>query len=200
MNDDAPFRMLLIVGFAVVLPIMLYHRIKAHRPEPLDRRQEGLFVLATLRPIGVTFMIGSIVYMVNPARMAWSEVWLPAWLRWVGLGLLPLLAGLLFWTLHSLGTNLTDTVVTRKEHTLVVRGPYHWVRHPFYCCIGLLIVAVSLVAANWFLMITGALTLAVMVVRTSTEEAKLVARFGDDYRRYMASTNRFVPTLRKGGR
>ena len=196
MNDDAPFRMLMIAGLAVVFSIMLYHRIKAHRPEPLDRRQEGLFVLATLRPIGITFMIGVIIYLVNPARMAWSEVALPAGIRWAGLALLPVSAGLLFWTLHSLGTNLTDTVVTRKEHTLVVRGPYHWVRHPFYCCVGLLIAATSLAAANWFLMVTGVLVLALLVVRTPTEEARLVARFGDDYRRYMDVTNRFLPTLR----
>ena len=196
MNDDEPFRMLLAAGLAALFPIVLYHRIKAHRPEPLDRRQEGPFVLATLRPLGITFMICVILYLVNPARMAWSAFALPAWVRWAGLCLLPPCGVLLFWTLRSLGTNLTDTVVTRKVHTLVVRGPYRWVRHPFYCSVGLMILAASLVAANWFLMITGALALAVMVVRTPTEEAKLVERFGDDYRRYMDATNRFMPTLR----
>ena len=103
---------------------------------------------------------------------------------------------LLFWTLHTLGRNLTDTVVTRKEHTLVVRGPYRWVRHPFYCCVALVILSMSLIAANWFLMVTGPIALAMLVVRTPIEEAKLVERFGDDYRRYMARTNRFIPTLR----
>jgi len=39
------------------------------------------------------------------------------------------------------------------------------------------------------------ITLAMLVVRTPIEEAKLVERFGDDYRRYMARTNRFIPTL-----
>ena len=197
MNDEETFRALLVVGLVAVFPIAVYHRIKAHTREPLDRRQEGLFVLATLRPIGLTFMISVIVYAVSPARMAWSAVALPAWIRWVGLGLLAASGALLFWTLRSLGTNLTDTVVTRKEHTLVVRGPYALVRHPFYCSVALLILSTSLVAANWFLMVTGALALALLVLRTPTEEAKLVARFGDDYRRYMARTNRFIPI---GGR
>ncbi len=196
MNEVEPFRRLLIVALAALFPVMLYHRIKAHRPEPLDRRQEGLLVLATLRPIGLTFMACLILYLVNPARMAWSEFPLPAWARWTGLGLMPACFVLLLWTLRTLGTNLTDTVVTRRQHTLVVRGPYRWVRHPFYCAVGLMILAASLVAANWFLMTTGALALAIMVIRTPTEEAKLVERFGDDYRTYMARTNRFVPTLR----
>jgi len=45
--------------------------------------------------------------------------------------------GLLIWTLRTLGANLTDTVITRKEHTLVTSGPYRWVPHPFYDAVGL---------------------------------------------------------------
>jgi protein-S-isoprenylcysteine O-methyltransferase Ste14 len=196
MADDQTFRTLLLIGIATTLPIMAYHRFKAHTSEPLDRRQEGWLVLATVRPIGIAFMIALIVYAVNPARMAWAAMPLPAWIRWAGFGVLIASNALLFWTLHTLGRNLTDTVVTRKVHTLVVRGPYRWVRHPFYCSIALLILSMSLITANWFLMATGPVALAMLIVRTPIEEAKLVERFGDDYRRYMARTNRFIPTLR----
>ena len=194
MADDRMFRMLLLVGIAGVLPIIAYHRIKAHTRERLDRRQEGWVVLATVRPIGIAFMIGVIVFAISPARMAWSALPLPVWIRWTGFGVLIASNALLLWTLHSLGPNLTDTVVTRKNHTLVVRGPYHWVRHPFYCSVALLILSTSLIAANWFLMLTGPLAMAMLIVRTPIEEAKLVERFGDDYRRYRARTNRFWPT------
>src|SRR6185295_12922725 len=98
-----------------------------------------------------------------------------------------------------LGTNLTDTVVTRKIHTLVVRGPYRWVRHPFYDAVALLLIAISLVAANWFIFATGAAVFTLLVIRVSREESSLVARFGDDYRDYMARTNRFLPTVRRTG-
>jgi protein-S-isoprenylcysteine O-methyltransferase Ste14 len=129
--------------------------------------------------------------------MAWSSLELPAWVRWIGIALLFASSPLLFWTLRSLGKNLTDTVVTRRQHTLVVRGPYAFVRHPFYCCVALLILSTSLAAANWFLMVTGSVTLTMLVVRTPIEEAKLVGRFGDDYRHYMSRTNRFVPAVRR---
>jgi protein-S-isoprenylcysteine O-methyltransferase Ste14 len=195
--DERMFRLLMIVGLAAVAPIGVYHRIKAHTSEPLDRRQEGCVVLAVLRPVGIAFMAGAIVYAVNPARMQWSSVVLPAWTRWTGVAMLFAASPLLLWTLHSLGRNLTDTVVTRNDHTLVIRGPYAFVRHPFYCCVALLIVSTSLVAANWFLMVTGAIALGMLVVRTPIEEAKLVTRFGDDYRNYMTRTNRFVPAWRR---
>jgi protein-S-isoprenylcysteine O-methyltransferase Ste14 len=200
MNQEDTFRNALIVGLLAVFPIMVYHRIKAHRSrEVLDRRQEGVFILATLRPVGLVFLVSLIVYLVNPARMAWSAIVLPAWVRWSGLGMIAMAGALLFWTLHSLGANLTDTVVTRKAHTLVVKGPYRWVRHPFYDTVGLLLLAISLAAANWFLLLIGTVVLALLILRTPREEDRLVARFGDQYRSYMANTNRFVPTI-GGGR
>lgn len=54
---DQIVRTALIVGFAVVLPVALYYRIRSQATgEPLDRRQEGLLILATLRPAGLLFM------------------------------------------------------------------------------------------------------------------------------------------------
>ena len=194
MNHDQTFSTVLLIGFLVVLPIAAYYRLKSQATgEKLDRRQEGLFMLATLRPAGLALWLGLIAYMINPSWMAWSSVPLPAWLRWTGVGIFALAGGLLFWTFRSLGSNLTDTVVTRRAHTLVTHGPYRWVRHPFYDCAALLVVATSLVASNWFLMMTGGLVLVLLVVRTRTEEEKLLARFGDAYRRYTERTGRFLP-------
>ena len=102
---------------------------------------------------------------------------------------------LLFWTFHSLGKNLTDTVVTRREHTLVTHGPYRWVRHPFYDVVFLWGLSLSLLTANWLLALLGFSAFAMMVVRTRIEEEKLVERFGDDYRSYMERTGRFLPRV-----
>lgn len=131
----------------------------------------------------------------RPAGWEGPSVPLPAWLRWTGVGIFTVAGGLLFWTFRSLGSNLTDTVVTRREHTLVTHGPYRWVRHPFYDCGALLIVASSLVVSNWFLLLTGGLVLVLLVVRTRTEEERLLARFGDAYRRYAERTGRFLPNF-----
>lgn len=194
MNDDQTFRAVLIGVFLVVLPIGLYHRLTSQATrEKLDRRQEGLFILATLRPVGMAFWLGVIAWMIDPARMAWSSVSLPTWLRWTGVGVIAIAAALLVWTFHCLGKNLTDTVVTRQQHTLVVHGPYRWVRHPFYDSAALLMLAGSLIAANWFLFVTGVVALVLVIIRTRTEEQHMVARFGDGYRAYMKRTGRFWP-------
>jgi protein-S-isoprenylcysteine O-methyltransferase Ste14 len=138
-------------------------------------------------------MVGLLAFMIDPRWMAWSSVPLPDWLRWTGVGLGVIAGGLLIWALRTLGANLTDTVVTRKKHTLVTGGPYRWVRHPFYDAVGLAILAYALAAANWFLFLTGGTALILMIVRTRTEERHLLARFGDSYRAYAEQTGRFVP-------
>jgi protein-S-isoprenylcysteine O-methyltransferase Ste14 len=198
MSADTTFRAALIVGLIVVLPFALYHRLKSQAThEPLDRRQEGVFILATLRPVGLLFWLGLIAYMVKPGSMAWSSAMLPVSLRWAGTGVSVVAAALLFWTFRSLGPNLTDTVVTRRAHTLITDGPYRWVRHPFYDSMALLILGTSLMTANWFLLLTGCVAFGLIVIRTRTEEAHLLARFGDAYRMYLTQTGRFVP--KRGG-
>jgi protein-S-isoprenylcysteine O-methyltransferase Ste14 len=99
------------------------------------------------------------------------------------------------WAQSSLGSNVTKTVVTKEEHTLVTAGPYRWIRHPLYTIGVLFFVALSLISANWYfgaVMLLGAVPL---FARTRQEEAMLIARFGDQYREYMKRTGRFLPRL-----
>lgn len=196
MPHDDTFRLVLLAGMLIVIPIAAFHRFRARRAgggEKIERRQEGLFILLTLRPVAAAGMAGLILYLVKPAWMTWSAVPLPLWLRWAGVGVGVCSALLLTWTLRHLGRNLTDTVVTRQAATLVTTGPYRWVRHPFYGAVALAVLANSLAAANWYIFATGVLLLVLLVIRTGREEANLVARFGDGYRDYMGRTGRFVP-------
>lgn len=196
MSDDVLFGRVMMAGMAAVLAVALPYRIKSWAPrERLDRRQEGVFILATLRPIAAAMWLAVFAFMINPAWLAWSSVPLPAGVRWGGAVLGALAAVTLYWTLSTLGPNLTDTVVTRRDHTLVTRGPYRWIRHPFYGSVTLLVAAVTLLSSNWFVLLMGTLVIGLLVVRTRKEEENLVARFGEEYRDYMARTGRFFPLL-----
>jgi len=197
MNQDQTFRAAMIAILLLTLPIGVYRRLKSQSTrEKLDRRQEGLFILATLRPVGMALWLGLIAWIVNPVWMNWSSVFLPTWLRWIGVGMIAIACGLLIWTLRSLGKNLTDTVVTRQRHTLVVHGPYRWVRHPFYDSAALLVVAISLTTANWFFFVSGMVLCCLLIIRSRIEEDNLVARFGNSYRAYRERTGRFLPEFR----
>src|SRR5688572_15438201 len=195
MTDDDLFRLLLLLLGVIFMPLGLYHRLRSFTDEKLDRWQEGIVILFGLRLMALVTFAGGVVWMINPEWMAWSALPLPLWLRWVGFGFAVGCGVLFVWTVHHLGKNLTDTVVTRRDSTLVTTGPYRWVRHPFYvaCLFGVL--GGSVTMANWYFLVGGGLILAFLATRTRIEEAKLIERFGDQYRDYMKRVGRFVPRL-----
>jgi protein-S-isoprenylcysteine O-methyltransferase Ste14 len=193
--DDNTFRLVLLTVIAVFAPFAVYHRLRSKTSEKLDRWQEGAFILFGLRLSAVPLFVGWVAWMIDPQWMAWSSVPLPAWLRWIGVGAFGGWGILLAWTFHNLGRNLTDTVVTRRYHTLVTTGPYRYVRHPFYLSFALAVVGGSLAMANWFILLAGALPLGFLVARTRIEEAKLAERFGAEYEEYRRRVGRFVPRL-----
>ena len=119
---------------------------------------------------------------------------MPSWLRWIGLTL-GIAALLLFvWTHRSLGANFSIEPETTAQQTLVVSGPYRWVRHPMYVAFYALHIATFLLTANGFIVVTwiGGLTL-VIGSRIQREEQMMVDRFGTDYRTYAERTARFCP-------
>jgi protein-S-isoprenylcysteine O-methyltransferase Ste14 len=196
MTLDTAFRPYVIAGFWLVILIAVPFRIRSQATrERLDRTQEGVPMMIGLRLGGLAVWSGVIAFMIDPDWMAWSSVPLPAGTRWAGVGLTLVTATLLAWTLGSLGPNLTDTVVTRGAHTLVTRGPYRWVRHPFYDCMALFVWSISLMMANWFVAVSGSLMFALLAIRSRIEEQKLLERFGEPYRAYRATTGRFLPRL-----
>jgi protein-S-isoprenylcysteine O-methyltransferase Ste14 len=189
-------RLVLLVGVVVFAPVGIYHRLRSRTDERLDRLQEGWLILLSLRLFALVFMVGLLAFLVDPGSMAWASFHLPNWARWCGAALGLATGGLLIWTFRSLGHNLTDTVVTRRDATLITHGPYRWVRHPFYTAFAMGVIANTLVTANAFLAIAGAVAFLVIVARTSIEEQKLIERFGRNYLDYMRHTGRFLPRIR----
>jgi protein-S-isoprenylcysteine O-methyltransferase Ste14 len=194
MSHETPFR---IAAACVIFGAAMtsgYRRIQAAKSgERISRKDEGKPLFLAIRLGALPMLIGMILYLVNPRLMQWSSVPLSDAARWSGVVLGAATIAFLFWTLRSLGTNLTDTVVTRQNHTLVTHGPYRWIRHPFYDCLLLLSVSLGLIAANWFIPAAGVYVFTMLAIRMSIEERKLVERFGDSYRNYMRSTGRFLP-------
>ena len=135
-------------------------------------------------------------YMLNPGWMAWSIVPLPIWVRWVGVGLGAISIPLLWWLFSAIGSNISETVLTKKEHKLVTSGPFRWVRHPLYSATILLFVSYSMIASNWWMMLFTSLGL-VMILRVviPREEEALVSQFGEAYEEYRERVGRLLPKI-----
>ena len=196
MTSEIPFRVALVVVTMLTMMVTVYHRRQAAKSgDTLSWKDEGYVFAVTLRLAGLCLWFATFGYLLFPEYFTWAAIPLPEWIRWVGVGVGALCSLLMYWTLSTLGKNLTDTVVTRKEATLVTHGPYRWVRHPFYVTAALIMTSVTVLTANWLIGLTSLIVLILLAVRTPKEEAMLVERFGDEYRNYMAKTGRFVPRI-----
>lgn len=196
MPDDNTFRLMLLLIVALFGPIAMSYRLRSQTDEKLDRWQEGVLIMTGLRLCAVPCVVGGVVWMIDSRRLAWSAIPIPVWPRWVGVAIAGCTGLLVWWTFHNLGKNLTDTVVTRRNSSLVTSGPYRYVRHPFYLAFLLGLTGSSLAMANWFILLVGFIPFGFIVARTRIEEAKLAERFGDEYRDYMQRVGRFFPRIK----
>ncbi len=194
-ETDSLFRAILAAILLPGLAAALYYRLRSHSREKLDRAQEGIPTLISLRLLGLLFWVCLFLWMANPSRFPSTRLALPLEARWFGLGLMAVSFGWISWVFRSLGSNLTDTVVTRQNAYLVTRGPYAWIRHPLYTAVLPMGAAVSLITGNAVFFLITVPVLALLVRRTDKEEAHLLARFPDAYRSYMQRTGRFLPKL-----
>ncbi|HBH50750.1 MAG TPA: hypothetical protein DDY91_02545 [Planctomycetaceae bacterium] len=200
MPDGRIFQWALAAIVGLTSGIAGWHRWRARRnDEPISPAQEGALFRGALRVAALGLWGATLGQLVVPGWCDWCRWPLPTGVRWLGV-----LAGLMgacgmHWSLASLGKNLTDTVVVRREAELVTTGAYRWVRHPYYLVAGWLMASVTLLTANWLIGLTSLAVLALLVVRTPREEAELQSRFGDAYRRYCEQTGRFVPRWRSHG-
>jgi protein-S-isoprenylcysteine O-methyltransferase Ste14 len=197
METEDYFRFVLGVVLVLTTAVTGYHRFKAAQSrEKISRKDEGALFAILLRGTGLFLFVVTGIYLVSPVSVQWAAIAIPVPIRWFGAmgGLLS--SFLMYWTLHSLGKNLTDTVVTRANATLVTQGPYRWVRHPFYFTTALVMASVTLLTANWLIGLFSIAILGMLAMRTPKEEQALIDRFGQDYIDYMKVTGRFFPRFR----
>jgi len=199
MNSELAFRIIFTVSFLITIAVLLPFRLKSQvagrkAGDRLDRAKEG--PLLFLRIPGLVLWLVVIAYMINPDWVAWAQIALPEWARWVAAGVaLFFVPPFGYWTMSSIGKNITDTVDIRTEHQLVTHGPYRWVRHPFYTLGFSMFITYSVLAANWLMLGLGALAMLYILLRLPKEEAMLIEKFGDQYLAYMKRTGRFLPRL-----
>jgi len=198
MNENI-FRILAAVILFTGIGISFYYRRKADKEtgEKISRKVDGTVLMTIIKVGGLLLWFSPLVYLINPKWMAWSKIGLPDGVRWLGVGIGVLCVAGIYWLFSSIGSGITPTSATRRDHKLVTSGPYRWIRHPLYTIGSSLFLSFGMMADNWFIAALGILTFIILAIRTPKEEANLIAKFGDEYRAYIKITGRFLPYLGK---
>ena len=191
--------------FRIILPAVIvlfaahrgYYVARHTKPEQdtLKKREEGLAsqIAGLLSVIGFVTVIA---YAANPNWMAWSNIPLPIWARWTGIGIAVLGFALLQWAQNTLGRNWSDMPRMMKEQSLITSGPYQFVRHPIYTAFIFILGSSLLISANWLIGLAWiGMTVTEVASRIGFEESLMLEYFGDEYRAYMKKTGRLFPTI-----
>src|SRR5262245_51551359 len=129
MSEEVRFA-LIALSFTFFV-VAAYYRIQSQRSgESLDRTMEGWPLLIGIRLLGLLAIASTLAWLYNPAWFEWATLPVAESVRWIGVAGFVCAAAWLLWMFHSLGRNLTDTVVTRRDATFVDHGPYRLVRNP----------------------------------------------------------------------
>ena len=107
-------------------------------------------------------------------------------------------AGLIlrWWAIITLGRFFTVDVTIEKDHELVERGPFRFVRHPSYTGVLLAFVGLALSLRNWAALLVILLPIgATFIHRMNVEEDALSRALGQRYAEYIKRTKRLVPLI-----
>ena len=145
--------------------------------------------------------VWAVFHYLSSTDLPWMYLGSPDLVRWLGLIASLAASAFLIWVFKTGGTAGAKTIVTFDDMKLATKGPYSRVRHPMYSGLFCWSITWLLFTDNW--VVGGAFAgfiVFIAIVRVRHEEGVLMEHFGDDYRRYMARTRRFLPLGSRKGR
>jgi protein-S-isoprenylcysteine O-methyltransferase Ste14 len=178
-----------VIGTAVVV-IPRYPELLAERVGP--KKGAKTWDTALLGLYGVATMIVWIVAGLD-LRYSWSN----------GIGpvaqiaaLLIVIAGyaLVVWaTATNAFFSQVVRIQTERGHTVISSGPYHYVRHPAYVGMILVVLGAPLMLGSWWAVIPGVISAVLVTARTALEDKTLQAELSG-YKVYAQRTRyRLLP-------
>jgi protein-S-isoprenylcysteine O-methyltransferase Ste14 len=193
------------IGFWVlmggVLAMRAYFSMRVRRsggritPDRQAVEREGL-AMFLVRVVGFFVLLAVLVlYGFGSPWMRPFAVPFPNWLRAAGFFLALVSLIFEFWAQAVLDREWSPQLQLQAGHRLVTTGPYARMRHPIYTGLVGWATGFALVTANWIFVAFAVVTPMVFFLRVPREEKMMLDTFGEDYRKYMERTGRFLPRL-----
>jgi protein-S-isoprenylcysteine O-methyltransferase Ste14 len=114
---------------------------------------------------------------------------------WVGVLVTALGVGISIWARVSLKANWSGTVTLKKDHELIRKGLYRWIRHPIYTGMLVGFVGTELIKGNAPGVLGFALLWLSFYIKARREENFLRQEFGEGFEEHARQTGMFLPRL-----
>ncbi len=198
MDTNLLYRGSALVILIAIFTISAYFRTRARSSgEVISRVQEGRLALILRLVFALPLLADLLLNIFYPPAVTWAKFSVTAEIRIAALIVAAGCVVLLGWVFRSIGNNISETVLVKKEADLVTSGPYRYVRHPLYAGSLLFLLAFSLVFQDWIILgysLAGILAFRLLVI--PAEEAQLLESFGEEYECYQSRTGALLPWIR----
>jgi protein-S-isoprenylcysteine O-methyltransferase Ste14 len=153
-------------------PALLEERMK-----PLIQKGQPLWDKLIMASFVLLFFGWLILMGLDAGRFRWSAM--PPLLQWLGAAGILISMWIWSWTVQA-NPFLANVVKIQAErgHRVVTKGPYGFVRHPFYATTLLLLPSAALMLGSWFGLAAAVPLAGVVVLRTALEDRELHRKLG----------------------
>src|SRR5437588_8204328 len=182
-----------LIFFASEVLLTLTRRSRSKTGTKQDKSTLGMIWVV------IALSIAAGIFVANSAFLWTAGLWmfeLPPGPAVTVAALVLFAAGLVlrWWAIVTLGRFFTVDVTIEKDHELVKRGPFRWVRHPSYTGVLLALVGWALTLRNWAAVAVVLVPIVIaFVTRMNVEEEALTGGLGQRYADYIKRTKRLVP-------
>ena len=145
--------------------------------KPLIQKGQPLWDKLIMASFVLLFFGWLILMGLDAGRFRWSAM--PPLLQWLGAAGILISMCIWSWTVQA-NPFLANVVKIQAErgHKVVTKGPYGFVRHPFYAATLLLLPSAALMLGSWFGLAAAVPLAGVVVLRTALEDRELHRKLG----------------------
>jgi len=116
-------------------------------------------------------------------------------IRYIGLIVYLMFSWIQVWSFKTLGDNYSQDIMIKKNHELIMKGPFSVVRHPQYMCQILLDLGAAVATLSYVVGFLALIEIPIYIMRASTEDKLLNKYFAEKFSDYKKKSGFMIPFI-----
>ncbi|MDP2365974.1 MAG: isoprenylcysteine carboxylmethyltransferase family protein [Ignavibacteria bacterium] len=116
-------------------------------------------------------------------------------IRIIGLGFYLIFSWVQIWATKVLGDNFSQDIAIKKDHQLVISGPFKIIRHPQYLSQFLMDLGGAVATLSFILAPLAFIQIPFLFMRAALEDKLLEKHFGENFRNYKKKSGMIFPFI-----
>jgi protein-S-isoprenylcysteine O-methyltransferase Ste14 len=116
-------------------------------------------------------------------------------IRYIGLAVYLVFSWVQVWSFKSLGDNYSQEIMIKKNHELIIKGPFKIIRHPQYVCQILLNLGATAATFSYIVGFFTLIEIPIYMMRASLEDKLLAKYFSEKFSDYKKKSGFMIPFI-----